>query len=300
MLKRWIPPLLLSSAALLPLACVDHEGPLPPVGGADASDVELERYIRRLHLDITGLPPPDDAKAAAFDALKAQGNTAAARSALADNLLESPAFAKQYLAELEGRIFAGDSTTDAYAFVCAILRGDPACASCSSPDPCDCSCAPLAPLKPERDALLASDKDLLAGAATSDIERRFAESFIFQFNAGAPESVAASLFDHFLGRPIEPTELATAKFLVIGALFPGTPAGLLFHRHGSNYADLVDILFTSEVYREASVNTVFLRYLGRPASSTELLAFTERVDPQKPDVRKIIRDVVSSREYFAQ
>jgi hypothetical protein len=158
----------------------------------------------------------------------------------------------------------------------------------------------MAPLKGERDALLASWQALLDGAATSKIERSFAESSIFRFNAGAPESVATALFDHFLGRPIEPTELANAKFLVIGALFPATPAGLLFHRHGANYADLVDIIFTSEVYREAAVDAVFLRYLGRQAAPIELSAFTKGLDAASPDVRPVIRAVVSSSEYFAQ
>jgi hypothetical protein len=287
-------------ATLVPLGCVEHEGPLPPVGGEEATDVELTRYVRRLYLDTTGVPPTERTTSATLNRLKKEGNTAAARGALVDDLLALKPFATQYVAELENKIFAGDSTSDTYAFFCGILRGDPACASCSSPDVCDCSCPAMAPLKGERDALLASWQALLDGAATSKIERSFAESSIFRFNAGAPESVAASLFDHFLGRPSEPTELANAKVLVIGAIFPGTPAGLLFHRHGANYADLVDIIFTSEVYREAAVDSVFLRYLGRQAAPIELAAFTKGLDAAAPDVRPVIRAVVSSREYFAQ
>ena len=74
----------------------------------------------------------------------------------------------------------------------------------------------------------------------------------------------------------------------------------MFHRYGQTYEDLVDIIFTSEPYREAAVHGVFLRYLGRPASPAELLAFTPSLNAEAPDVRPIIEAVVSSGEYFGE
>jgi hypothetical protein len=88
--------------------------------------------------------------------------------------------------------------------------------------------------------------------------------------------------------------------MVFGSFVPGSPAGLLFHRHGANYADLVDIIFASEVYREAAVDAVFLRYLGRGATPEELAFFAGDLDQVSPDVRPVMRAVLSSREYFTQ
>ena len=99
----------------------------------------------------------------------------------------------------------------------------------------------------------------------------------------------------------DPDEQRNGRSLVFGALFdPGRPAGVLFHRHGSNSADLVSILFESENYREAVVDRAFARYLGRAATPAELAHFSARVDAADPDARPIIEAVVSSREYFAQ
>ena len=74
----------------------------------------------------------------------------------------------------------------------------------------------------------------------------------------------------------------------------------MFHRHGSDYADLIDIVFDSEVYREAIVRRVFGRYLAREPSSVELAHFVSTLDAAKPDVRGVVRAVLSSREYFEQ
>ena len=74
----------------------------------------------------------------------------------------------------------------------------------------------------------------------------------------------------------------------------------MFHRHGSNYADLLDIIFTSEVYREALVRRVFERYLARSPKAIELAHFVTTLDATDPDVRGLARAVASSREYFDQ
>ena len=88
--------------------------------------------------------------------------------------------------------------------------------------------------------------------------------------------------------------------MIFGAIVPGSPAGLLFHRHGSNYEGLLDILFGSEVYREAAVSAVFARYLGRPAGLAEMAHFSAELDADSPDLRPVVRAVVSSQEYFDQ
>ena len=79
-----------------------------------------------------------------------------------------------------------------------------------------------------------------------------------------------------------------------------TPIALMFHRHGANYADMIKIIFESEVYREAMVRRAFERYLARSPSSPELAHFTTTLSATDPDMRPVVRAVVSSREYFEQ
>ncbi|MCA9677485.1 MAG: hypothetical protein KC464_20850, partial [Myxococcales bacterium] len=161
------------------------------------------------------------------------------------------------------------------------------------------SCAPLAGYVAERAALRTAVDDLAAGATTSSIERRYVEASPFRALA-SPDGVAQALFDGFLGHAPQLEERRNAAAMVQGALIAGSPAGLLYHRHGADYADLLDIVFGSEVYREAAVGAVFERYLGRRPTAAELGHFAAGLDPDDPDVRDVILAVVSSREYFEQ
>jgi hypothetical protein len=153
----------------------------------------------------------------------------------------------------------------------------------------------------EREGLRAAPAKLTANdLTTSGVERLFASSTVIRALGGSPEGVATTIWENFLWRPPEPEESRNAQLLIIGAIFPGSPAGLLFHRHGATFDDLIDIVFDSEPYREAAVAAVFLRYLGRPPTPVEQAAFTASLDPEAPDVRGVIESVVSSREYFDQ
>jgi hypothetical protein len=118
--------------------------------------------------------------------------------------------------------------------------------------------------------------------------------------ASSPEARVKALFDDFLARTAEADEVENGRAMIIGPVIPGSPAGLVFHRLGASYADLVDIVFHSEVYREAVVRRVFERYLARSPSPAELAHFVATLDATDPDARGLVRAVVSSREYFAQ
>jgi hypothetical protein len=279
-----------------------------PVGGDKPQSVELERFVRRLHLDLTASPASDEYLADAVAELeadtRASGGSAAARASIADRLIESPEFARAAIDELANRVFGGEDPDDRYDLVCGVTRDDdPACADCppGGADPCaGCDCEPLTRILEDRQAVRAASDDLAAGtASTSAVDRRFAESTALAGFA-APESLADQVFQLFLGRPAEADEVANARAMIVGALLPDSPAGLLFHRHGATYQDLLDIVFESEVYREAATSAVFERYLGRPASQAEMAHFSAELDPEDPDVRPVIRAVVSSQEYFEQ
>jgi hypothetical protein len=306
MVRAMIPAPVFAATLLVAAACSERVDGVQPVGGDTPSPAELERFARRLHLDLTASVPDDVYLGDAVVRLETEGNTAATRGALADALIEQRAFADAFVEELENRLFAGDSLDGRYDFVCGILRGaDPVCMACGpAPDTnqCgSCDCPPLALLDTERTRLLASAADLHdGGATTSAIERAYAASLAFRF-LFAPETLAAALFEQFLGRPPEADELDNATRIAQGSLLgPDAPAGLLFHRHGNGMEDLVDILFASEAYREAAVAAVFARYLGRPPTPPELGQFAAQLDPAGPDVRAVVRAVVSSREYYAQ
>lgn len=283
--------------------CGDSVDGLVPVGGDKPSAVELERFARRLHLDLTGRPASDEFLADAVAELEAAA-TAASRAELADPLIESDEFAQTFVDELTNRAFGGEDPDARYQLVCSITRDDdPACASCGpgGADPCaGCDCPSLTRIHADQQAVLAAAADLGSGeASTAEVERRFADSTALKAFS-APDVLAVELFELFLGRPAEADEQTNARAMITGALVPDSPAGLLFHRHGADYQDLLDILFESEVYREAAVSAVFSRYLGRPAHLDEMAHFSAELDADEPDVRPVIRAVVSSQEYFEQ
>jgi hypothetical protein len=263
----------------------------------------MERFVRRLHLDLLGTPPAAAQQQAIAARLLAAGNSAAARQELCGELIGQPAFAANYLAELENRVLAGQPRAAAYQLLCGAIRGGtPECRGCApNADPCaDCNCRLLRQLAAERDRLAEAEADLRT-QPTSAIERRYAGALLYRFFRGTPEAVVRGLFNDFLGRPPEPDELRNGSALFFGALLdPGAPAGVLFHRHGSSIEDLVEILFSSEVYREALAGRVFLRYLGRPPTPAERAHFAATLDPDRPDARPLLRAVTSSREYYIQ
>ena len=272
-----------------------------PVGTNTDTEAEVQRYVRRVYLDLTGRPPEDADLAAGTTQLRDAGNTAAARAAFVDARMGSMEFASTWIEELENGIFGGNTLENQYAFVCSIIRGgDRSCDTCTDADSCNCNCGILPTLKTERTDLRTTTADMRASVATSDIERRYATAVGYFALNGGPEGRVTALFDDFLGRMAEGDEIENGRAMIFGAIFPGSPAGLMFHRHGSNYADLVDIIFDSEIYREAMVRRVFNRYLAREPSSAELAHFPTTLDAAKPDARPLVRAVLSSREYFEQ
>ena len=92
---------------------------------------------------------------------------------------------------------------------------------------------------------------------------RYAAAAGYFVLAGSPEGRVRTLFDDFMSRPAEADEMENGRAMINGTFIPNAPAGLLFHRHGATYADLIDIVFDSEVYREAIIRRVFGRFLAR-------------------------------------
>jgi hypothetical protein len=282
--------------------CSRQDGNIP-VGQDGPGEVEQQRYLRRLHIDLTGATPSDELVARGIDELAAEGNSAATRKSIAQALMQEAAFAEVFVGELENRAFEGESIDGRYNFACFVFRTLDCANECGDPadgDPCaSCNCSVLPMLLAEREDLLKTTVDFAAGETGASVERRFAVTNGFRFPLG-PDAVAGLLFETFLGRPVEPEEQRNASKMVSGSFIPGSPAGLLFHEHGADYGELIDIVFGSEPYRDAAVDRVFLRYLGRRATAAELRHFTADLDAAEPDVRSVIEAVVSSQEYFGQ
>jgi hypothetical protein len=284
-------------------SCQEKVTGLQPAGGAAASALQEERYLRRLRLDLTGRAATDAELEADRKMLGQTGGTPATRGALADSLMAKSEFAATYVQELENRVFAGETVANRANLLCQIFRNfDVTCQTC--PQPVDgnlchsCECARVKAVAKEQDSLMKAAADLAAGTKTGAIERRFAATDIYRFLAGEPENLAQQIFSHFLGK--RPSDDETRN---VAALYYGqaqVPTALLFHRVGATYEDLIDIVFSSEVYREAAVASVFVRYLGREPLAAERATFVAGMDDKAPDVRTVIRAVVSSREYFAQ
>ena len=286
----------------LAAACSTTDSGLYPVGSHQVSTLEEERFVKRAYLDLTGAQPSADELSSATLALHESDNAVAARASLAHELVTRPAFAANYVAELENRAFAGQGLEDVFALFCpAIGDGDAACASCTfdGDDPCDCDCEAVKELDDERTAFMSAADDLATTTTPAAIEKRFAISQIFQLNGGSGEGIASGLFETFLERPAEPDEVKNVRAMFLATQVQGM-GGLLFHRIGHDYGELIDIVFASEPFRDASVSAVFERYLGRPPTPIELSHFSAELDDDDPDVRPVIEAVVSSGEYFSQ
>jgi hypothetical protein len=282
-------------------ACDETVSGQQPVGGAVDTEAEIQRYLRRAYLDLSGKGPSEADLTAATTRLQDANNTPTARGLLVDELIAKPEFATLWIEELENSIFGGNTLDQQYQFVCGIIRGtDPACQTCTATDSCACACSVLPSYLTERELLATTATDFAAGTKSGEIERRYAVAAGYFVLAGSPEGRVRTLFDDFLARQAEADEVENGRSMIFGAIIPGSPAGLLFHRHGASYADLVDIVFTSEIYREAVVRRVFERYLARTPSPAELAQFTPTLDANDPDARPLVRAVVSSREYFEQ
>ncbi len=295
---------LLLIALPLVASCARQSG-LDPVGAAGGGPLREERFLRRLYLDLTGVGPTQ-AELDGGKQLLAQANDAAsARAQLATQVIAAPGFATTFVAELENRLLAGEQLSARYDLLCANYRNFvPRCQKCPMPaagmDLCaSCDCDEVKQLHDEEQALAHAPDDLQAGMSTGEVERRFGGSYLMQGSFADPEALADAMFASFVGKKASADEKRNAAMMSFAQPGSGNH-GLLFHRLGGSFADLVDILFTSEAYREAAVDAVFVRYLGRSASPVERAHFVSLLDESKPDVRPVVQAVVSSKEYFAQ
>lgn len=283
------------------VACNETQTGQMPVGGAVDSDAAIQRFLRHATLDLAGHVPADSDLATSTQQLHDQSNTAAARGTVIDGLLGQSTYPTVWVTELENAVFGGNTLADQYTLICSIIRGSTEdCLSCTQSDPCLCTCPEITPLAAERTMLQTSASDLTSGTASSTIEKRYALAEGYYALLGTPEARVTSLFQDFLLRTAESDEIENGRAMVVGTLIPGTPAGLLFHTYGASYADLIGIVFGSDIYREAMVRRVFQRYLSREPSPLELAHFLGTLDVTSPDSRGLVRAVVSSREYFDQ
>lgn len=272
-----------------------------PIGGDVDSDAEIQRYLRRAYLDLTGSPPSEADLTASTARLREAQNSAAARGELVGELMGKQEFATVWTEELENKLFAGNTMESHYQLVCGLVRGtNDACLSCTQSDACLCTCPQIELLKEERDLLAPTATDFHGGMPSSVLEKRYALQAGYAALAGGFEPRITALFEDFLARPPEPDELENGRSLIIGSIVPGAPVGILFHKYGESYSQMLDIIFESEVYREAVVRRVFDRYLARTPSPLELAHFSATLDAMEPDSRELVRAVLSSREYFEQ
>lgn len=291
-------------AFLLTTSCGETDRGNLPVGTIEESPLAQERFLKRLGMDLTGRKPDTPTLREQRARLETEGNTAAVRGSIATELMSTREFGETFVAEIEPRAFSGLRADTLYPLLCAAFaEGVPACQACVEvegfyDDPCACECSEVVALRSEWDSILTAPDDLAsAQVSTSAVARRFAQGDGLVQGAGTAEGIASALFDAFLGRAPEAEEIRNVRALTVGV---DGVKGVLFGEVGGDYADLVDILFRSPVYREASVGQVFNRYLGREATPAELGHFTSQLDPEDPDVRQVIVSVVSSQEYFDQ
>ena len=106
-------------AILLCLAACDETVPAgKPVGTTVATEAQIQRYMRRAYLDLSGAVPTADELTSQTARLRDEGTTPTARGALVDELLAGEKFSKVWVEELENGIFGGNTLEQQYAFLC--------------------------------------------------------------------------------------------------------------------------------------------------------------------------------------
>src|SRR5262245_44031990 len=101
-------------AALGAAACNETVGGNKPVGKAVDSDAQIERFLRRAYLDLSGHVPGDGELTGATGRLRDAGNTATARGELVDELIAQDGFATAWFEEFENAVFGGNSLEQQY------------------------------------------------------------------------------------------------------------------------------------------------------------------------------------------
>ena len=130
-------------------ACNETHGGNQPIGGDVDTEAEIQRYLRRAYLDLTGSGPSDAELAASttrlHDGRQHVGGARRARRRAARQV----EFSTVWVEELENAIFGGNSISSSTTTSCArSSRPDPACKSCTLTDSCACPCPPIVPLTP--------------------------------------------------------------------------------------------------------------------------------------------------------
>jgi len=103
---QWIIVALVGAQSLL--ACDSTESGVIPVGGEQISPTEVERFVRRAHLDMLGTAASDEFVTTKAGELVTAGNTAPARAEFVGDMVTEPAWANATLDEKEKRAFAAD------------------------------------------------------------------------------------------------------------------------------------------------------------------------------------------------
>lgn len=135
---------------------------------------------------------------------------------------------------------------------------------------------------------------LFAGVYTVvDLHRYSVDNYVYdQINMGT-ENFVVSVFDHFLYRYPTQYELESGKRIVDGF------QDLLFLQSGQGKQDFLDIFFSSASYAEGQVRYVYLNYLFRDPSSSELIREKAHFISSH-DFQDLQRRLLATDEYFFQ
>jgi hypothetical protein len=139
--------------------------------------------------------------------------------------------------------------------------------------------------------LQAIPQDMANGTLTIEgmLRRCVNNSFYDDINMGS-ENFVVSNFQHFLLRYPTQSELEQGKLMVEG--FEGT---LLF-RVGSSKNDFIDIVFSSDNFKEGMVRKLFARYMFRNPTQEELYVFTEKYKVSG-SYKELTKEIMITDEY---
>jgi hypothetical protein len=243
-----------------------------------------ENYINKVYISVLGREPDSTEFAKSFSILNQNNLSVANRKQFLDSVLATPVY-NDRLYQIAREELLNDLDTNDITLYMAVFQGLLA-------DTVNRAFWPQITFELNRlDTLKRVSADLASDAINIiEMHRRCVNNFFYdQINMGT-ENFVVSMFQNFLFRYPTTSELSESKTMVDGQ------NAVLFYNIGRSKPDFLNIFFSSTSYFEGQVRALFVRYLFREPTSSEVSSYTV-LYKNSLDYKDLQKDILSSNEY---
>lgn len=284
----WIKTIALFAGLVLTVSCERDvlnviDGNNPPEDPT-VSFEQRDRYIERVYITLLGRKPDSTEHQTARTIIDADPLDSAIRYDWLTDVIQKRSASVKRWEDVRSELLESADTMQIYATMQLLIQ-----AYNNAP----AAQKPIYQIEIDRLNRILYAADSLQDGVYSNLDlHRFAvDNLIYDdINMGS-ENFVVSVFDHFLYRYPTQYELTSAKRMVEGF------QDVLFLQNGSNKGDFLDIFFSSDAYAEGQVRYIYLNYLFREPSTTELQDEKVRFQ-QDLNFRLMQARILTSDEYF--